>query len=184
MNELNNTLLTNRSAIDKNTLVQIAISDNNESLINDLLSKDVPTQLRAFMLASAKSDLIRVLQLTDALEKLEDVYVARALDDAEGMDMMSLARTIQVITASLQRSMTTIEKVTNDDKLQIIIDQSNKVINNISGPGGASNVSLITDKTSREKLRNITSKLLSVLDPNPSRQVNSLPSSDNTIDVG
>lgn len=128
-------------------------------MIKDLMSTDIPTQLRAFMLATARAELVRVIQLTEALSQLEDTYIQRALEDKDSMDMKSLSNTITTIMNSLNRSVALIDRITHDDSLQVIIDQSTKLISNTTN-----NVSILADQQSREKLRNVTTKLLSALD--------------------
>lgn len=170
MNELYKSLLSSQSTVDKSALVQLATADDSTELVTDLMSRDIPTQLRAFMLMTAKSELVRVIQLTDALNKLEDTYIQRALADKDGMDMKSLTNAINTITASLNRSMDMIDRVTNDTNLKIMIDQSTKIYN--QGNGSQTNV-LLTDRNSRERLRNLATQIFSALSTNPSDIVNS-----------
>lgn len=170
MNELYKSLLSSQSTVDKSALVQLATADDSTELVADLMSRDIPTQLRAFMLMTAKSELVRVIQLTDALNKLEDTYIQRALADKDGMDMKSLTNAINTITASLNRSMDIIDRVTNDTNLKIMIDQSTKIYN--QGNGSQTNV-LLTDRNSRERLRNLATQIFSALSTNPSDIVNS-----------
>lgn len=170
MNDLSELLLQNQSSADRASLLQLATSSDSTELVADLMSKDIPTQLRAFMLTTAKSELVRVIRLTDALNKLEDTYIERALADKNGMDMKSLANTMNVIMQSLNRSMELIDRVTNDNNLKLIIDQSTKIYNN--GNNSQTNVALLADQGSREKLRNLTTKLLTAISNNPNEIVN------------
>lgn len=170
MNDLSELLLQNQSSADRASLLQLATSSDSIGLVTDLMSKDIPTQLRAFMLTTAKSELVRVIRLTDALNKLEDTYIERALADKNGMDMKSLANTMNVIMQSLNRSMELIDRVTNDNNLKLIIDQSTKIYNN--GNNSQTNVDLLADQGSREKLRNLTTKLLAAISNNPNEVVN------------
>lgn len=170
MNDLSELLLQTQSSADRASLLQLATSSDSTELVTDLMSKDIPTQLRAFMLTTAKSELVRVIRLTDALNKLEDTYIERALADKNGMDMKSLANTMNVIMQSLNRSMELIDRVTNDNNLKLIIDQSTKIYNN--GNNSQTNVALLADQGSREKLRNLTTKLLTAISNNPNEIVN------------
>ena len=142
------------------------------------MSKDIPTQLRAFSIVQAKAELIRVIQMTQALNELEDTYVQRALLDKDGMDMKSLEKVLETIVKSLNRSMSLIDRVTNDNNLKVIIDQSSKVYNVNSN----NSTVLLTDQNSREKLRNLAQQLFSVLSNNPNEVVNAVPNS-NIVDV-
>lgn len=187
MDSISATLLKNKSEIDRTKLIQLAISDDNKTLINDLMSKDIPTQIKAFRMMSSKSDLIRLIQLKEALEKLEDTYIDRALEDSEGMDMNSLAKVITLVTDSVKRTNDTINKLTQDDELfNITINNSGNTqyINNDNSVNTNNNVALVTDKAGREKLRNIMTKLMSSINRNSNAVVNATPTNlDNVIDV-
>lgn len=187
MDSISATLLKNKSEIDRTKLIQLAISDDNKTLINDLMSKDIPTQIKAFRMMSSKSDLIRLIQLKEALEKLEDTYIDRALEDSEGMDMNSLAKVITLVTDSVKRTNDTINKLTQDDELfNITINNSGNTqyINNDNSINTSNNVALVTDKAGREKLRNIMTKLMAGINRNSNAVVNATPTNlDNVIDV-
>jgi hypothetical protein len=156
--DLRKEIIKNNSSVNKSELLQIATADDSTELVADLMSKDIPTQLKAFMLATAKSELVRVIQLTDALNKLEDTYIERALSDKDGMDMKSLSNTMDVIMRSLNRSMDLIDKVTTDNNLKLIIDQSTNIYND--NKSTIINNNLLLDQSGREKLRTLASKLL------------------------
>ena len=160
-----------RAEYEQKALVDLATKSDTVKLIDDLMAKDIPTQLRAFSVVQAKAELIRVIQLTQALNELEDTYIQRALMDKDGMDMKSLEKVLETIVKSLNRSMALIDKVTNDNNLKVIIDQSTKVYN----VNNNSNTVLLTDQNSREKLRNLAQQLFSVLSNNPNQVVNATP---------
>lgn len=160
-----------QSEHEQKTLVDLATSENSAQIVEDLMSKDIPTQLRAFSIVQAKSELVRVIQLTQALNDLEDTYIERALNDKNGMDMKSLEKVLDTIVKSLNRSMTLIDKITNDNNLKLIIDQSTKVLN----VNSTNSTVLLTDQNSREKLRNLTQQLFSILSVNPNQVVNAAP---------
>lgn len=183
MDSLNNKIMTNKSIIDKSKLIQLATSEDNSNLINDLLSKDIPTQIKAFRMLSSKADLIRLIQLKDSLEKLENAYIERALEDSNDMDIASLGKVIELVSKSVIRTNDSINKLTQDeDKLSININ--NTLSNNDSNQVSVNSVSIVTDKSSRDKLRTIMSKVMASVSKNNQTIVNASPSNlDNIIDV-
>lgn len=183
MDSLNNKIMTNKSIIDKSKLIQLATSEDNSNLINDLLSKDIPTQIKAFRMLSSKADLIRLIQLKDSLEKLENAYIERALEDSNDMDIASLGKVIELVSKSVIRTNDSINKLTQDeDKLSININ--NTLSNNDSNQVSVNSVSIVTDKSSRDKLRTIMSKVMASVSKNNQTIVNASPSNlDNVIDV-
>ena len=184
MDSLNNKIINNKSIIDKSKLIQLAVSEDNSNLINDLLSKDIPTQIKAFRMLSSKADLIRLIQLKDSLEQLENAYIQRAIEDSNDMDISSLGKVIELVSKSVIRTSDSINKLTQDeDKLSINISNTTNVGNDNSSLS-VNSLSIITDKSSRDKLRNIMSKLMSSVSKNNQAIVNSSPSNlDNVIDV-
>ena len=182
MDSLSEKIMNNKSIIDKSKLIQLAISEDNSNLINDLLSKDIPTQIKAFRMLSSKADLIRLIQLKDSLEKLENAYIERALEDSDAMDMSSLGKVIELVSKSVIRTNDSINKLTQDeDKLSINISNTNVSSDN---PVSVNSVSIVTDKSSRDKLRTIMAKVMSSVNKNNQSIVNSSPSNlDNIIDV-
>ena len=157
--------------VGRSKLISIATASPDGQVIQDLMATDITTQLRAFTLSQAKAELLRVIQLTDSLSELEDTYIRRALEDKEGMDLKSLADTLSVISGSLNRSMSMINSITNDKNLQLIVDQSTQIVNNVN-----TNVTnILSDRTSREKLRSISTQLLSAINESPSRVINAEP---------
>lgn len=185
MDYLSNKIMNNKSIIDKSKLIQLAVSEDNSNLINDLLSKDIPTQIKAFRMLSSKADLIRLIQLKDSLEKLENAYIERALEDSNDMDISSLGKVIELVSKSVMRTNDSINKLTQDeDKLSINISNTTNVANNDSNQISVNSVSIVSDKSSRDKLRTIMSKIMSSVSKNNQAIVNSPPSNlDKIIDI-
>lgn len=156
-NSLINDILKGQENIDKVNQVQLVTSDNSDELINNLLSSNLPDKLKAFSLMNAKAELVRIIKLTDALNELEETYINRALDDKDGMDMDTLRNTIDTVTKSLDRSIKAVNNITNskNNNLMLSIDQSSTT-NNITN----NNVNVIDNKVSRDKLRNLASRML------------------------
>ena len=185
MDSLNNKIMNNKSIIDKSKLIQLATSEDNSNLINDLLSKDIPTQIKAFRMLSSKADLIRLIQLKDSLEKLENAYIERALEDSNDMDISALGKVIELVSKSVTRTNDSINKLTQDeDKLSININNTTNLSNNDSNQVSVNSVSIITDKSSRDKLRTLMAKVMASVSKNNQAIVNAPPSNlDNVIDV-
>lgn len=183
--DIQSVLLDNRFNSNRAKLAQLASSDEVSDLVKDISTQDIPTQLRAFLLYNSKSELIRMVKKSDKLAMLEDVYMRRALEEAEDVDMKSLGEMLKNVTASLDHSMDIVSNIVEDNKLNVTINQkSATIVNNNGGAVSVGNtVSVVGDKASREKLRNLTTKLFSALGVDPSTLVNAAPGAVNEADV-
>lgn len=179
-------LLDNQQRITDATLLQLATSDSSTTLVEDLLSKDIPTQLKAFMLAKAKGDLIRVIKLSSALGEMEDTFIERSLEDMHEAPLGNLQKMIETTSDALQRSTEMVERVMGDKEIKFTIDQSTNIYNDNTTTTNNTNtfVSVLSDQNSRQKLRELASKLLAPLSTNQNEIVNSpVVSSDVEIEV-
>lgn len=170
---LSDMMLDDQQRISDATLVQLATADTSASLVDDLLSRDIPTQLRAFMLAKAKADLIRVIKLSGALSQMEDKFVERAINDMDETSLKNLQHMIETTSDALDRTENFISKVIGDQSIQLTIDQSTNIYNDNSNNSTNSFVSVLSDQTSRKKLQDLAARLLSPISVNQAELVNS-----------
>ena len=171
---IRDTLLDDQAKITDATLLQLATSDMSTTLVDDLMSRDIPTQLKAFMLAKAKGDLIRVIKLSQALGELEDTYIERALSTRDEASMGNLQRMIETTSNALNRTTDTVQQVMGDQEIKLTIDQSTNIYNDNTTTNNTNNfVSVLSDQNSRQKLRELTAKFLSPISTNQNEIVNS-----------
>ena len=171
---IRDTLLDDQAKITDATLLQLATSDMSTTLVDDLMSRDIPTQLKAFMLAKAKGDLIRVIKLSQALGELEDTYIDRALSTRDEASMGNLQRMIETTSNALNRTTDTVQQVMGDQEIKLTIDQSTNIYNDNTTTNNTNNfVSVLSDQNSRQKLRELTAKFLSPISTNQNEIVNS-----------
>ena len=171
---IRDTLLDDQAKITDATLLQLATSDMSTTLVDDLMSRDIPTQLKAFMLAKAKGDLIRVIKLSQALGELEDTYIERALTTMDEASMGNLQKMIETTSNALNRTTDTVQKVMGDQEIKLTIDQSTNIYNDNTTTNNTNNfVSVLSDQSSRQKLRELTAKFLSPISTNQNEIVNS-----------
>ena len=171
---IRDTLLDDQAKVTDATLLQLATSDMSTTLVDDLMSRDIPTQLKAFMLAKAKGDLIRVIKLSQALGELEDTYIERALSTRDEASMGNLQRMIETTSNALNRTTDTVQQVMGDQEIKLTIDQSTNIYNDNTTTNNTNNfVSVLSDQNSRQKLRELTAKFLSSISTNQNEIVNS-----------
>ena len=167
-------LLDNRLEAERMKAAQLVVSDNINDLVKDISTKDIPMQLRAFLLENARIELVQLAKMTNSLHDLEDIFFARALDEAESTDMKSLGEMVKIGTAAVERSLDTINSIVNGKGASnnIYINQSTtKVVNQ-----GTSVV--LADKNSAEKIRTIAAKMAANAGISNADMVNALPVPD------
>lgn len=178
--DLDNEITLNQDAVDSALLLQIATSDDPKLIVDDLMAKDIPTQVRAFMLLKARNELLRIIRVSETLRKLEDTYMERVLADQDGMDVKSLAKSIETMANSLQRSMDMVNSVINDKELKLVVEQTSNVYNDNRTNVVSYNV-IQQSQEAREKLRQVSTRLLSSISKNPAEIVNLEAVSDDDV---
>ena len=163
---LDDELIANQDSIDQAMMIQLATSNDSKLIVDDLMSQDIPTQLRAFTILKARNELLRIIKISDTLRKLEDSYLARAVEDRNGMDLKSFAKVIETASGILKRSMDLVYNVINDKELKLVIEQTNNIYNDNRSQTAV--ISPIQNQEAREKLRNIATRLLNTISENPS----------------
>ena len=106
------------------------ISTINSFGMEDIANNILPTcedvdntkmQIRTFLVAQAKRELMRVVKLTNALDKMEDMYTRKAEEHMKEHDddtaMTYLPKMIETMSECLQRSNDIIRQIAGDEKL-------------------------------------------------------------------
>lgn len=123
--------------------------------ITSALSDHTVDNMKAFLVAYSRSQLNRVVTLTNSLSKLEDQLIKQVIskDDIDPELIMAVIRTIQ---KSLDSAISLIKQVTTDESyLQVIINNTKLVQNNINQMNIASqnNCPILDNQDSRDKVR-------------------------------
>lgn len=139
------------------------IADNHQTLddIQLLTSSKVTDQLKVFLVAQARNELQKIIQLTEFLDKLENNLIKK-VDDAIAKDSLSLkqySEVIELIKTLLERSNAIISEVLKDDSLTTIT--STTVYQSPTGSMQTMSItSRLQDAQSRERVRNVLQQIL------------------------
>ena len=128
--------------------------------ITQALSANTADNMRAFLLVYSRSQLSRVVTLTNALGKLEDQLIVQATTNPEGYNnpeaLMAIIRTLQ---NSLNQSLNLIKQVTTDESYLNVIIQNTQVVNNTLNNYNV-RAPIIANQDSRDKVRTAVSTIL------------------------
>lgn len=159
----------NKAVEQKHTdiTLQDIIDDNvqlNESFVREM--KVIQDKLKAGMYIQAKSNLKRVLKLSNILDKLYDELLDRIETDITTTDTASLMYTTDFIVKALTETNTLIMSVINNEKIQnfFIIDNVNAI--------SVSNNEVSLDQ--RERIRKAVSVVMSNLDHLTNNELNQI----------
>ncbi len=139
------------------------IADGQQTFdeIQMLTSSTVTDQLKVFLVAQARNELQKIIQLTQFLDKLE-INLMNKVDDAIATNSMSLRQysdIIDVIKTLLERSNSIVSEVLKDDSLTTITSTTV-----YQAPNGTTQTMSITsrlqDPQSRERVRNVLQQIL------------------------
>lgn len=133
------------------------------------LSTHTVDNMKAFLVAYSRSQLNRVVTLTNNLSKLEDDLISQTLkqEDVDPELIMSVIRTIQ---KSLDSALSLIKQVTSDESyLQVIINNTKIVQNNISQTNINNRTSypILDNQDSRDKVRGALNTIFAKLNELP-----------------
>lgn len=138
------------------------IANDNQSLedIKNLTSSKVNDQLKVFLISQARTELNRVIKLTEFLDKVESSFMTRAEESMmnDSLSIKQYGDIISIITASLQRSNNIIYNVLKDDSLTTILNTT--VYSSQSTSQTTSVISNLRDPQSREKVRAVVNKII------------------------
>lgn len=125
----------------------------------------VPTtavdSMKSFLIVYARSQLSRVLKLTEALQTLEDSMINDAITNMNKYSPDQMIRMYNTLHGSLNSALSLIKMISTDDTYYNVI--VNNTTNNINANiNQVSNLSVVDLKSqeSREKIRLVASQLL------------------------
>lgn len=128
--------------------------------ITQALSANTADNMKAFLLVYSRSQLSRVVTLTNALSRLEDQLISQATTNPECYNnpeaLMAIIRTLQ---NSLNQSLSLIKQVTTDESYLNVIIQNTQVVNNTLNNYNV-RAPIIANQDSRDKVRTAVSTIL------------------------
>lgn len=140
----------------------------DDILQNKIISQDVVDttrdQLKVFLVAQARRELIRVIKLTETLDKIQDRYQDKVLEYMANHDdetaISYLPVMIETITKCLENSYNIITRVVGNDKIMTFqVVQNNVEVGSVS----STVVGSLEDPISREKVRKAVAEILNSL---------------------
>lgn len=146
------------------TLEEVAEMAKNEVSIANAVTSQTLDNLKIFQIVYSRSQLERVVKLTNRLQELED----RLLDRSDEVtDLYDLMNVIKLIQGLLDRSLEAIKQITrNEEYLQVVIQNANIVnnqLNNYTGINSTRDLAKIHNQDSRDKIRNAISSMIDLL---------------------
>ena len=146
------------------TLEEVAEMAKNEVSIANAVTSQTLDNLKIFQIVYSRSQLERVVKLTNRLQELED----RLLDRSDEVtDLYNLMNVIKLIQGSLDRSLEAIKQITrNEEYLQVVIQNANIVnnqLNSYTGINSTRDLAKIHNQDSRDKIRNAISSMIDLL---------------------
>lgn len=151
----------NNSKLIKSSLKEIAKLCQKDKDISSALSDGTIDNMKAFLIVYARSQLSRVIKLTDALGNLEDRLIEQSLDPSNVMDPYTMMNVIRVIQNSLNQAMNMIQKVTSDESFINVIINNTKTVNNTFNQYNNNSTPILLSQDSREKVKNIAEQIIS-----------------------
>lgn len=152
---------SNLNSTNMDLMEKIAGDHHDLNDLQLLTSSKVTDQLKVFLVAQARNELQKIIQLTKFLDKLEENLMIK-VGDAITQDKLSLKQysdIIETIQTLLERSNSIISEVLKDDSLTTI---TSTTIYQSSGNSTQtmSITSRLQDAQSRERVRNVLQKIL------------------------
>lgn len=167
-------------SLNMDTMRMIARNDQSLEDIKMLTSSKVTDQLKVFLVAQARNELMRVIKLTQFLDKLENQFISKVDSSIEDDDLTlkQYSDIIGVITSLLSRSNDIIANVLKDDSLMTILNTT--IYSNTSdGSTTTAVVAQLKDSQSRERVRVVLGQILTAT--SQYTNVQSTETNDNTI---
>ena len=158
--DVNNEVAEVDKVTPTSTLEEVAEMAKNEVSIANAVTSQTLDNLKIFQIVYSRSQLERVVKLTNRLQELED----RLLDRSEEVtDLYDLMNIIKLIQGSLDRSLEAIKQITrNEEFLQVVIQNAN-IVNNYTGINSTRDLAKIHNQDSRDKIRNAISSMIDLL---------------------
>lgn len=168
----------------KTDLNQIARMAKKDIDITAALSDSTVDNMKAFLIIYSRSQLNRVVTLTNRLNQMEDMLISKATSGEE-IDTDQLMSIIRVIQKSLDSALGLIKQVTTDESYLQVIVNNTRVVNNTLNQynvSASASIPALANQDSREKVRTaITTILGKVAELEDANGVKELP--DGNIQV-
>lgn len=150
--------------LTKANIRQIARMVGKEKDISGALTANTVDNMKSFLIVYARSQLNRVVKLTDALGNLEDKLIMSAMSSTD-LDVDALMRIISTIQKSLSSSLDLVKQVTSDESyLNVIINNTEIVNNTINQVNVGNQIPVLKNQDSRDKVRGAVNKIMQQLE--------------------
>ena len=157
---------SNLSNINNLDLMErIAQDTHSYADVQALTSSRVTDQLKVFLIAQARNELIRIIKLTKFLDKLESQFIGKVETEMlnDSLTLKQYNDIVEITVALLARSNDIISKVLKDDSLTMIMNttiyQDTGTVSSTTTT--SSIVASLKDAQSRERVRLAIQKILS-----------------------
>lgn len=153
----------------------------NDVSIAQSVTPDTLDNMKLFLIVYSRSQVERIIKLTNRLQELEDRLLAKSDEVVDIYDLMNI---IKLIQGSLDRSIDAIKQITkNEEYMQVVINNANIInnqMNTYNGINSTRDLSMRYNQDSRERVRSAMSKIIEVLNQEESEE---LAKSSNIVDA-
>ena len=133
----------------------LAEGQMHSSQIAELNGKDAENQAKLFLVAQARSELQRILRLTQFLDSIEEKFMKsvnkQLIEQPDNINLIMTA--MDITTQSLKRSNELVASVLKDDSLQTL------VVNTVNLAPGVEQSSILT-RDCRDAIRSAATSLI------------------------
>ena len=126
--------------------------------ILDTINQSTSDNMKAFLLVYAKSQLNRVVKLTNKLSELEDKLIDESLN-SDNISLKDLTNITRIIQKSLSSALGFIQQVTTDETYLSVVINNSEIINNTLN-ADINNSPLINSQKSRDNIRLAVNEIL------------------------
>lgn len=153
----------------------------NDVSIAQSVTPDTLDNMKLFLIVYSRSQVERIIKLTNRLQELEDRLLAKSDEVVDIYDLMNI---IKLIQGSLDRSIDAIKQITkNEEYMQVVINNANIInnqMNTYSGINSTRDLSMRYNQDSRERVRSAMSKIIEVINQEESEE---LAKANNIVDA-
>lgn len=153
----------------------------NDVSIAQSVTPDTLDNMKLFLIVYSRSQVERIIKLTNRLQELEDRLLAKSDEVVDIYDLMNI---IKLIQGSLDRSIDAIKQITkNEEYMQVVINNANIInnqMNTYNGINSTRDLSMRYNQDSRERVRSAMSKIIEVLNQEESEE---LAKASNIVDA-
>ena len=151
---------------EENGMIVTPYNIVNNTPISQSMVADTQNQIRIFLIAQARSELEKVISITETLDKMQTMYQEKALqymaDHNDETALKYLPPMIETLTNCLENSYNIINRVVANEKIMTFqLIQNNVSDSTISiGSSSSSYTGTLDDPVSRERVRNVLAEIL------------------------